>query len=258
MTRAGRRLAVLVVALVLGACFAPPDDAALRVMTWNVQTLAHDPDEWAPVVARERPDVLALQEICAPEAFALADLLRRDHGLAYDVVPGPIRPPTPDEEGAPVNAALGPVCGTAPDTVEFGLAVLSRLPVRDASVTVYPPDRRDEQRGFLTVELGAGLTVVTTHVGLAGVQTDQIHRLADAAGSATPAVVLGDLNVPVGSPDLAPLRRAFTEIDPTGRYPTTAEKIDYIFLRGLAVVGEPETPAVAASDHRPLIGELTP
>ncbi|HEY2193927.1 MAG TPA: endonuclease/exonuclease/phosphatase family protein [Actinomycetospora sp.] len=264
---AGRVALALAVLLVAGGCSTPqppappPGPADLRVVTWNVETHAHDPAEWAPVVAGLHPDVLALQEICAGEAQDLAALLARDHGLAYRVVPAPIRPPTTAEAHAPVNAALGPACGTGPDDVQYGLAVLSRLPVTDPVVATYPPDHRDEQRGFLrlrvTTASGATVTVHTTHLGLDGVVADQVRRLAlDAAGPA-PAVVLGDLNLGAAAPELAPLRAGFAEVDPDGRVPTTAEgAIDHVFLRGLHPAGAPEAPEVTASDHRPLVVDL--
>lgn len=258
---------VLAVALltVLVACSPPGPPprgpTALRVMTWNVETHAHDPPEWADVVARLRPDVLALQEICAGEADELAAILQREHGLAYRSVPGPIRPPTPAEAQAPVNAALGPACDTGPEDVAFGLAVLSRLPVSDATVTTFPPDRRDEQRGVMTLRVTTGsgvpVTVHNTHIGLHGVQAEQIRRVAADATGGAPAIVLGDFNVESGAAELAPLRAGFTEVDSDGRYPTTAEgKIDGIFLRGLSLVGQPEAPDVTASDHRPLVADL--
>ena len=259
----------LLVGLSLVACGAEPvvttpdptDPAALRVMTWNVQTGEHDPPEWAPVVAQLRPDVLALQEICTDDAEELARLLQRDHGLTYEVVPGPIRPPTPAEANAPVNAALGPACDTGPEDVQFGLAVLSLLPVTGARVTTYPPDPRDEQRGYLSLQVttraGQAVFVHTTHLGLDGTQDDQLRRLsADAAGAA-PAVVLGDLNLIASQPELAPLRQGFAEVDPDARLATSLlGKIDYIFLRGLAPVGAPEAPDVSVSDHRPLVATL--
>ncbi|NMO93894.1 endonuclease/exonuclease/phosphatase family protein [Actinomycetospora sp. TBRC 11914] len=232
-------------------------------MTWNVETHAHGPAEWAPVVADLRPDVLALQEICTGEADELAGLLAREHGLVYRVVPGPVRPPTTAEAHAPVNAALGPACGTGPDDVEFGLAVLSRLPVTDPVVVTYPPDHRDEQRGFLrlrvTTAAGATVTVHDTHLGLDGVAAGQARRLADDVGGTAPAVVLGDLNLGADAPELAPLHAGLTEVDPDGRLRTTDDgSIDHVLLRGLTTVGPPDAPEVTSSDHRPLVADLRP
>jgi endonuclease/exonuclease/phosphatase family metal-dependent hydrolase len=243
------------------AVTGPPPGTALRVMTWNVETHAHGPDEWVDLVARMHPDVLALQEICAGEADQLAVLLQRDHGLAYRPLPGPIRPPTPAEAHAPVNAALGPACDTGPDDVAYGLAVLTRLPTTPPVVATFPPDHRDEQRGFMTLRVttpaGPVVTVYTAHLGLDGAQDDQIRRLADDARRTSPTVVLGDLNIDPQEPELAPFRDGFTEVDPDAELATTVlGKIDYIFLRGLAPAGPPQAPATSASDHRPLFADL--
>jgi endonuclease/exonuclease/phosphatase family metal-dependent hydrolase len=229
-------------------------------MTWNVQTGEHDPDEWAPIVADLRPDVLALQEVCTRDVRELADLLRRDHGLEYAVVHGPIRPPSPAEAHAPVNAALGPACDTGPDDVLYGVATLSRLPVSPPRIVTFPPDRRDEQRGYLAVDVttpSGPVAVLNSHIGLDGVQADQIRRLADGAARPGPTLVVGDLNVGPTDPDLAPLRQGFTEVDPAGQLATTDHgKIDYIFLRGLVTAGPPWSPDVTASDHRPLVADV--
>ncbi|MDF2980092.1 MAG: endonuclease, partial [Actinomycetospora sp.] len=252
MPTIGRVLAVLLALLMLPACAAsPPAPVAptLRVMTWNVQSLAHEPAEWAEVIARQRPDVLGVQEICTAEALELAAVLRRDHGLSYEVVPGPIRPPTPDEASAPINAALGPACDTPADAVEFGVAVLALSPITEAGVVTFPPDRRDEQRGYLTARV-AGVRVLVTHVGLDGVQSDQIRRLAEAAAGTDPVVVMGDLNVAPDAPELAPLRAGLAEVDPEGRPTSLRGKIDYIYLRGLTVASGPDAPMTTASDHR--------
>ena len=257
MPTVGRVLAVLLALLVLPACTTspPPGAPALRVMTWNVQSLAHEPAEWAEVIARQRPDVLGVQEICTADALELAAVLHRVHGLPYEVVPGPIRPPTPEEANAPINAALGPACDTPANAVEFGVAVLALSPISEPAVVTFPPDRRDEQRGYLTARV-AGVRVLVTHLGLDGVQADQVRRLAEAAGGTDPVIVMGDLNVTPEAPELAPLRAGLTEVDPEGRPTTSRGKIDYIYLRGLTVASGPDAPATTASDHRPLVADL--
>jgi endonuclease/exonuclease/phosphatase family metal-dependent hydrolase len=249
----------------------PPGDV-LRVMTWNVETRERSPAEWAPTIADARPDVLGLQEICAGEAVELAELLRRDHGLAYEAVPGPIRP-VPGEDGLPLNVALRRPCRDGA-VVTYGLAVLSRLPVETSATELFPPDHRDEQRGYQRLTLrgpdSAPLAVYNVHVGLAGVQPEQIRALgAAAAGEAGATVVLGDLNVPAEAGDVPGPLGGFDEVDPDGRLPTSDnradtpgapadEKIDYIFHRGLVASSPPTAPWVPSSDHRPLIAALRP
>lgn len=236
---------VLLVLLVLAAC-TPAPPPPLRVMTWNVLTAGYDPADWAPVIATHRPDVLGLQEICAAEAEELAALLRA-RGLDYTAVPGPVVP-TPEEDAAPVNAALRRPCRDR-GAITYGLAVLTRLPVVAATTTLFAPDRRDEQRGYQRVDLG-GLVVVNAHLGLNGTAGPQLTALAAVARAERgPVVVLGDLN----RTDVGPLS-SFTS---AGTFPTTgAGAIDHVLVRGLDVVTA-AAPEVTVSDHRPLVAELT-
>jgi endonuclease/exonuclease/phosphatase family metal-dependent hydrolase len=272
-----RVLTLVVVALlaVCSGCAPSPSGtgagADLRVMTWNVLTARFDPPDWVGTIAAWRPAVVGLQEICAEEAVALADLLRTEHGLPYVAVPGPVRP-TPAEDADPVNAALRRPCHDGA-VVSYGLAVLTLLPVTAASTELYPPDHRDEQRGYQRVTLRAPdgpLTVFNTHVGLAGVQASQIRDLAGrAVREPGPTVVLGDLNVSQERDPaaLAPLRDGFAEIDPQRRLRTSpndpddpdaapVDEIDHVFVRGLVVVEPTAAPWTPSSDHRPLIGTL--
>ena len=274
-----RHLLVVVVLLpvALAGCGAPPPVApaapagSVRIMTWNVETGRYDPPDWAGTIAAARPDVVGLQEICAAEAVALADLLRRDHGLPYVAVPGPIRP-VGAEDAEPVNAELRGPCHDGA-VVTYGLAVLTLLPVTSASTVLYAPDHRDEQRGYQRVTVrgpdGGALTVYDTHLGLAGVAAAQSRDVAGRAGDEPgPTVVLGDLNVGEDQPALlAPLRDRFAEVDPDRRLPTfendpgdpdrlPQDKIDYLFFRGQESVDPPTVPWAPASDHRPLIGTL--
>nr|WP_246325937.1 endonuclease/exonuclease/phosphatase family protein [Actinomycetospora corticicola] len=222
-------------------------------MTWNVLTARYDPADWAPVIAAQRPDVVALQEICASEATALAALLRA-RGLVYTAVPGPVVP-SPVEDAAPVNAALRRPCADR-GAVTYGLALLTRLPVVAATTVLFAPDRRDEQRGYQRVDLG-GLVVVNAHLGLNGTAGPQLATLAGVvAGERGPVVVLGDLNredvgplgslTPVGS---SPDRATSTPIGGVGA-------IDHVLVRGLGVVGA-DAPEVPVSDHRPIVAELS-
>jgi endonuclease/exonuclease/phosphatase family metal-dependent hydrolase len=250
----------------------------LRVMTWNVRTNTFDAPDWAPVVAELRPDVVAFQEICAGDAQDLADLLRAEHGLDYRVAPGPAR------------EALYESCETtAAGPVVFGQAVLSRVPLRDAVTTILPDgDDLDEPRALLAVTLdvpGAPVRLLTTHITVGpepgdsattadrrvALQAEQIEVVARAAAdSGERVVVLGDLNVGPDDPKLDVVERAgLVEVDRDRNAPTgnnrveepgsaAANKIDYLFVKGLTQVGAPQTFWVPSSDHRPLLATLRP
>ena len=256
----------------------PAPGPALRVMTWNVRTNTFDAPDWAPVVADLRPDVVGFQEICAGDARDLADLLRAEHGLDYQVALGPAR------------EALYETCETTADgPVVFGQAGLSQVPLRDPVTTILPDgDDLDEPRAVLAVTLdvpGAPVRLLTTHITVGpesgdsattaarrvALQAEQIEVVARAAADGGERVlVLGDLNVGPDDPKLDVLERAgLQEVDrgrnsPTGNNraeePGSAaqNKIDYVFVKGLTQVGAPETFWVPSSDHRPLLATLRP
>jgi endonuclease/exonuclease/phosphatase family metal-dependent hydrolase len=257
---------------------APAKD--LRVMTWNVLTNTFDAPDWAPVVAQQAPDVVAFQEICAGDAKQLADLLRTEHGLDYQVALGPAR------------KALYETCDPTPETgdVVFGEAVLSRVPLRDGVTTALPdPAGLDEPRAYLSVTLdvpgAAPIRLLTTHITIGrdtgdddaksarrrDLQGQQIATVARAAGSAGDRVLLlGDFNVGPGDPRMDPVAQAgLHDVDegrnsPTGgndyEKPGSAAdaKIDYVFGKGLEQIGTPQTSWVPTSDHRPLVATLRP
>ena len=284
MSRRASLVAALLALCCLGtvvAC-APADDPELRVMTWNVRTNEFDASDWVPVIAERRPDVIAFQEICTGDAEQLADLLRTEHGLDYQVATGPARPP------------LYETCPDPTGPLVFGQAVLSRVPLRDPVVTNLPtvlPDGAavggvDESRVLLavTLDLPAGpVRVLTTHITVGAwegdteeiiarrraLQAEQIATVArTASGSGERVVVLGDLNVEPRDPRLDPLTDAgLLEVDRERNAPTVgnrpdapgsaaARKIDYLYVAGLTPVGEPETFWVPSSDHRPLLATL--
>jgi endonuclease/exonuclease/phosphatase family metal-dependent hydrolase len=265
--------------VLLPACSGPAGAGpALRVMTWNVRTADFDPPDWAGVVAERRPDVVAFQEICAGEAQRLADLLRDGYGQRYEVVTGSAR--VSHYRGC--DPATGPVVF---GRVVFGQAVLSRLPVHDPVTTVLPDGGGvDEPRTFLSVTVaapGGPVRVLTTHLTVGpgaeedeptrarrtALQAEQVDAVAAAAGGDR-VVVLGDLNMAPDDPRLAVVQRAgFVEVDRGRNAPTSNNnpdvpgsaadrKLDHVFVRGLSVLGEPQTSWVGGSDHRPLVAEI--
>jgi endonuclease/exonuclease/phosphatase family metal-dependent hydrolase len=259
-----------------GACTtSPPVPGLIRMMTWNVNTIHFAPPDWAPVVAAQAPDVVALQEICSGDAEELRAILERDHGIGYRLVPGPV--PT-SVDGGRVFASVD--CDRRKiGTGAYGQALLTTLEVVPGSTAVVSLPvvgglDDDEPRAYLATTLrtrdGRDIRVVTTHLSTRGaVRGDQIAVVAEAARASATAVVLGDLNTsPAETSLLAPLLRDFEDVDRAGNRSTSrnqvdgrepgpqGERIDYLFTRGLATVGEPETYPVTSSDHRPLVADL--
>ena len=281
-------LAAVIIAVAL-----PAPAFALRVMTWNIAgspyntrsattpPLPFSLGEIEAVVARNRPDVIGLQETCSWQVDALA----RDLGLqAWDEV---------------TVAHFTDTRPGSPGTCDYGDALLARADISqrlrvnlldatacksDATVTYAPP--RAECRVLLNGVVG-GFDVATTHVGVDAGQSGELKRVVGAAAATDPnqpAVVLGDMNVLPQDPRLAPrlAARGFREVTGTipglpcsaalrcrqsfpagGPFGRPSARPDMIFTRGLQVVGAAGPVDVAvgghpASDHRALIADLQP
>jgi endonuclease/exonuclease/phosphatase family metal-dependent hydrolase len=195
---------------------------------------------------------------------------------------------------APVHRFAAAVVGTPGETWQpwlgdhdnghplYGIALVSRWPVLRWQVTSLPPAPirspvyvpktgvlllKDEPRVLLAavVQAPAGpMTVATTHLSFVpGWNLRQLRAAIRALRTLpAPRVLLGDLNLPAG-----PVR-AFTGWRPLARtatYPSPAPRVqlDHVLAdpRGAELLGpvvQVRTPAVAISDHRPLVVHLDP
>lgn len=242
-----------------------------RLMTYNVHGCVGvdgklDVGRVAAVIAQNRPDIVALQEL---------DVGRARSGRV--------------DQAHEIAARLGMrfQFNSAFDVEEeqYGDAVLTSLPHRLVRTGALPTlaKTRLERRGalWIAVDLGAGveLQVVNTHLGL--VPLEQRGQVAALLGPdwiehidwKAPGVLLGDFNA--GSryaayrklaarlrdvqrgPDGERLSRRAARTFPS-RLPVL--RIDHMFLtRGIEVV-EVQAPAGplarAASDHLPLVADL--
>ncbi|NNF41995.1 MAG: metallophosphoesterase [Phycisphaerales bacterium] len=233
-------------------------NATLRVMAYNVKTGLgldgrRDLSRIAEVIRAAAPDVVTLQEIDrgatrsarVDQPRALGRRLGMDH--AY----------------GPFMAFQGG---------EYGMAVLSRYPIRDARNLPLPEGRREPRTALaIEVETPAGVvTVVGVHLDWLA---DDAERFAQAEALIAhvetldgPVVLAGDFNDEPGSRTITLLRERFVEVaKPAGErftFPagTPDREIDYVFLRPAAglrgisarVIDEP-----VASDHRPVVAECT-
>ncbi len=239
----------------------------LRVMTYNVHSCVGidgklSPHRIARVIARYRPDVVALQEVDVGRA-------RTDQADQAELI----------AEYLNMDYHFHPTIRVAEES--YGDCLLSRLPMCLLKTGRLPtlPDRDSlEPRGALWVAVkfgGGAIQVLNTHLGLNGKERLlQIQSLLGANwlgrhDGSSPVILCGDFNaspqsavwrlcmerfedVQTKAPDCSPRRTWF------GHYPVA--RIDHIFVnaRVEAVrvdVGD-DYLARVASDHRPLFAEL--
>ena len=222
----------------------------MRVATYNVHDCigrdgVYDPARIAGVVADLDADVVALQEVTLDHAGdVLATLERLTAMRAID--------------GTLFDRGVG----------RYGNLLLSRLPVIEQCFHDISRVGR-EPRGVVDTRVEVGghaCRVLATHLGLhMHERRDQINHLARMVGDHDgPAVLLGDFNVWLGVAAFGPLRRVglqatFVHSFPTWFVPLLA--LDRILVREPATLirhwRHVETPAVMASDHFPLVADLS-
>jgi endonuclease/exonuclease/phosphatase family metal-dependent hydrolase len=166
--------------------------------------------------------------------------------------------------------ALGmtPVFGPAlkaPQFGEYGLLILSRLPVQGSRVHPLPGPKEPRVVVEATVEVEGGLvSVFTTHFGLS-LEERSAHAPATAAivsASAYPSLLAGDFNEEPAAD--GPAHRAMEAAglfrlapgQPT--HPSTQPKatIDHVFGSGGWVVRESAVVDSLASDHCPVLVQV--
>ena len=259
-------LAVLLCALaVLCICMPTRTNARgkvrLRVMTYNVHVgLGMDKKldlaRIAEVIRRERPDLVALQEVDRgvertgriDQIKELARLTKMDYAFAHNL-----------------NFQGG----------QYGVAVLSRLPILSIDHRRYGHLREAERRGFLRVEVehkGQRINFVTTHLDYqhADNRLYEAEQLLAAlpAQQESPLIVAGDFNdEPSGTTYQLLLRHFADAWTASGgaagdglTYPAdkSRKRIDYIFHGKVGGIVSKSARVVQtlASDHLPLVVEL--
>lgn len=177
---------------------------------------------------------------------------------------------------------MNPAWGKAIDNSggEYGIAVLSRHPIRDVKVhQLFQPDYSKsnpewpgwyaEQRVALTLVTDAPsgpVQVINTHLGITEDQRAiQIPELATFVGSMDPTLPIvlgGDLNAEPKEPALDALRAVLTDswslfpLQPTFSTTDPNRTIDYIFVSNNLVVDTLTVEPVRHSDHLPLVAKM--
>ena len=259
------RLAILLTIiglLVAGSIVLTPSVSArkkLRVMSYNIHVGVGmdkklDLQRIADVINKERPDLVGLQEVDRgvertqrkDEIAELASLTKMQYVYAHNL----------DYQGG-----------------QYGVAILSRYPIRASDHRMFQNKRETERRGMIRVEVkidGQPLHFVTTHLDYQFVdgrlfEAEQLlANLRDVKGT---LIVVGDFNdEPTGSTYKLMLN-GFTDAwlvngDKLSGFSYPADKpvkrIDYIFFRSTDGVKAKRSWVVEtlASDHIPVVADL--
>lgn len=206
------------------------------------------------VIARESPDVIALQEADAPSAwsgrFDHVDYLARAAGYGWGV-----------------HATHARGIGLA-----YGTAVLSRLPMEETAAVTFTPAAAALPKGFsiATVrwpEAGLDVDVVSVHLEplRASVRRRQAEQMiATLAGRERPLVIMGDFNTDWDGRDGA-LRMlsetlGLSAYAPSGQnivtYPRLGRRLDWILVSTSLEFIEFRVLEDGLSDHRAVVAEI--
>jgi len=167
-------------------------DATVRILVYNIHGGVNvdgqvDPEATALAIEAQRPDVVVLNEVARGwpifGGLDAAEWLSRRLKMPYLFEP-------------------------AAD-LQFGNAILSRLPVIASSGGRLPFGEGPQQRSYLSVTVDVGareLVVIGTHLQESAsdpqTRTRQIESLLDAWGGVTPVFVAGDMNMQPGEEDV--------------------------------------------------------
>lgn len=237
----------------------PANAYTIRVMTYNIHVGVGmdkklDLARIAGVINAQHPDLVGLQEVDRgvertqriDEIAEIARMTKMDYAFAFNL----------RYQGG-----------------QYGVAILSRLPIMATDHRLYQNTREAERRGFIRAEVlahGRTLNFVTTHLdyqyedGRVFEAEQLLNALQDVKG---PLIVVGDFNdTPAGQAyrltrDL--FGDAWVESRATNEgftYPADkpAKRIDYILFRlsGHLRTKRAWIPETQASDHVPVVADL--
>lgn len=231
----------------------------VRIMTYNLHNGFNakgklDLEAIAQTIENSTPDIVALQEVSRGWVVngRVDMLLWLSQRLQMPYIFGPTADPF------------------------WGNAILSRYPILAYSKHDLPPENLVLQRGFVTalIDLGEGekLKVITTHLHDLDEDTEirqlQAQTIADFMASMDNSriVLLGDFNAEPNDPETRILYQARlvdtgTRIDPrlanTFRSDNPQRRIDYIWISSDLRATDVQVPQSTASDHLPVVIELT-
>jgi endonuclease/exonuclease/phosphatase family metal-dependent hydrolase len=249
--------------------------ATFNILNGRVPTDQHvDLEGFRAAIRQLDVDVLALQEVDRNQH-------RSDHADLTAIAA--------DAMGAPEHRFVAALSGSMgatwvaatgeeqPDAAAYGIALLSRYPVRGWRVVRLPPAPapvpmrfsgrllpelvRDEPRVAVVADIESPqgpVSVANTHLSFIGAWNGwQLRRLtADLAEGPNPLVLMGDLNMQERrATRITGLTSAVHAVTFPKESPT--QQIDHVLVRGSVTAGRGESVLLPVSDHRALRVELT-
>lgn len=236
---------------------SPQDLAAYRLLSWNMHTAVNgdgqvDLETIAALIESEDPDVVVLQEV--GRGWPIAGSMDQAEWLSLRLdMPFSWAPAADDQ---------------------FGNVVLSRFPIEAVEVRELPygegPQHRSALRAVLQMSPDTTVTVIDAHLQNGDkpeTREAQIAAVLDLWGGDLRTVIAGDLNMQptednvnlfldaglVSAQDTAGDPSASTARDPTS--PT--DRVDWIWGTPDLTFEEFEIPASEASDHLPLVTDVS-
>jgi endonuclease/exonuclease/phosphatase family metal-dependent hydrolase len=237
----------------------PASGRKLRVMTYNIHVgigmdKKLDLTRIARVINAQHPDLVGLQEVDRgvtrtqqiDEIAELAKLTHTDYAFAFNL----------RYQGG-----------------QYGVAILSRFPIRSTDHRLYQNTREAERRGFIRAQVfvdGRPLNFVTTHLDYQyedGRLFEAQQLLAAIKDVQEPLIIVGDFNdIPAGQAYQL-MHSQFDDAWTASRgsaegftYPADkpVKRIDYIFVRARDHVRTRRVWIVEtlASDHVPVLADL--
>lgn len=237
----------------------PASKQTLRVMSYNIHVGVGmdkklDLPRIADVITREHPDLVGLQEVDRgvkrtegkDEIAELAALTKMHYAFAHNL----------DYQGG-----------------QYGVAILSRFPIKSIDHRKYENLREAERRGMLRVEVevnGHKLSFANTHLDYQHAdgrlfETEQLLKFLSNVKE--PLIVVGDFNDEPSGTSYKLMFAGFEDSwartqkkEPGLTYPADkpVKRIDYIFTRRTDRLRPKKTwvPVTLASDHLPLVADI--
>lgn len=236
---------------------ATGDGYPIKLMTYNLHNGFNpggdlDMEALAKVIEDADPDIIALQEISRGWLISgrvdMLDWLSQRLDMPY---------------------VTGPTEGKL-----WGNAVLSKYPVTESINYELPPQNLFLRRGLLLVNIdignGESLNIIATHLhhipADSEIRQQQVPALLALWDTAKFTVITGDMNAKPDSPEMALLREAGLVDVMDGSIPPEGytfnsvepfERIDYIWITPDLKSFNAEVIPVQASDHFPVVVELS-